>query len=101
MITRTLNITGAPLAPFCPGCARRRTSFAIGPMIWSTCSETREDGIAVVTFHPQVIGRGHRLLALERWLDELGRMGVAFARCEDVARQFLTGRAYGTYRPST
>jgi peptidoglycan/xylan/chitin deacetylase (PgdA/CDA1 family) len=59
-----------------------------------------EDGVAVVTFHPQVIGRGHRLLALERWLDELGRMGVAFARCEDVARQVLTGRAYGTYRPA-
>ncbi len=60
-----------------------------------------DDGVAVVTFHPQVIGRGHRLLALERWLDELGRMGVAFARCEDVARQVLAGRAYGTYRPST
>ncbi len=58
-------------------------------------------GVAVVTFHPQVIGRGHRLLALERWLDELGRMGVAFARCEDVARQVLAGRAYGTYRPAT
>ena len=56
--------------------------------------------LAVVTFHPQVVGRGHRLLALERWLDELGRMGVAFARCEDVARQVLAGRAYGTYRPA-
>lgn len=60
-----------------------------------------EDGVAVVTFHPQVIGRGHRLLALERWLDELVKMGVAFARCEDIARQILAGRAYGTYRPAT
>jgi peptidoglycan-N-acetylglucosamine deacetylase len=60
-----------------------------------------EDGVAVVTFHPQVIGRGHRLLALERWLEELRSMGVAFARCDDVARQVLSGRAYGTYRPAT
>jgi peptidoglycan/xylan/chitin deacetylase (PgdA/CDA1 family) len=59
-----------------------------------------DDGVAVVTFHPQVIGRGHRLLALERWVDELVKMGVAFARCGDVARQVLAGRAYGTYRPS-
>jgi peptidoglycan/xylan/chitin deacetylase (PgdA/CDA1 family) len=60
-----------------------------------------DDGVAVVTFHPQVIGRGHRLLALERWLDELMSMGVTFASCDDVARQVLAGRAYGTYRPAT
>jgi hypothetical protein len=60
-----------------------------------------EDGVAIVTFHPQVIGRGHRLLALERWLEELRSMGVAFARCENIARQVLAGRAYGTYRPAT
>lgn len=57
------------------------------------------DGILVVTFHPQVIGRGHRMLRLERWLDELSQMGVAFDRLEGVAEQFLKGRSYGEYSP--
>lgn len=57
------------------------------------------DGVLVVTFHPQVIGRGHRLLALERWLDDLLRMGVAFDRMSSVAEQFSRGRAYGEYSP--
>jgi len=38
---------------------------------------------------------------LERWLEELRSMGVAFASCEEIARQVLAGRAYGTYRPAT
>lgn len=58
-----------------------------------------EDGVAVVTFHPQVIGRGHRLLGLERWLDELGGMDLSFARMDDVAEQFLAGRSFGKYHP--
>ncbi len=57
------------------------------------------DGVLVVTFHPQVIGRGHRMLGLERWLDELSQMGVAFDRLEGVAEQFLEGRSYGEYSP--
>jgi peptidoglycan-N-acetylglucosamine deacetylase len=57
------------------------------------------DGVLVVTFHPQVIGRGHRMLGLERWLDELAGMGVAFERLESVAEQFLEGRDYGEYEP--
>jgi peptidoglycan-N-acetylglucosamine deacetylase len=57
------------------------------------------DGVLVVTFHPQVIGRGHRMLGLERWLDELAGMGVAFERLESVAEQFLEGRNYGEYEP--
>ena len=57
------------------------------------------DGVLVVTFHPQVIGRGHRMLGLERWLDELAGMGVAFERLENVVEQFLDGRSYGEYEP--
>jgi peptidoglycan/xylan/chitin deacetylase (PgdA/CDA1 family) len=57
------------------------------------------DGVLVVTFHPQVIGRGHRMLGLERWLDELAGMGVAFERLESVVEQFLDGRSYGEYEP--
>jgi hypothetical protein len=39
------------------------------------------------------------MLGLERWLDELAGMGVAFERLESVAEQFLEGRAYGRYEP--
>ena len=57
------------------------------------------DGVLVVTFHPQVIGRVHRMLGLERWLDELLRMGIVFERLDRVAEQFLEGRTYGKYSP--
>jgi len=57
------------------------------------------DGVLVVTFHPQVIGRGHRMLGLERWLDDLIRMEVAFDRLDCVAEQFSNGRAFGEYSP--
>lgn len=57
------------------------------------------DGVLIVTFHPQVIGRGHRLLGLERWLDELARLDVAFDRLDRVSEQFLSGRSYGRYSP--
>ena len=57
-----------------------------------------EDGVVTVTFHTQVIGRGHRILGLERWLDELGEMDLDFARMDWVAEQFLNGRSFGRYR---
>ncbi len=57
------------------------------------------DGVLVVTFHPQVIGRGHRMLGLERWLDELEQMGVQFGRMDAVAERFLAGQALGEYAP--
>ncbi|MEJ7871899.1 MAG: polysaccharide deacetylase [Rubrobacteraceae bacterium] len=56
-------------------------------------------GVLVVTFHPQVIGRGHRMLGLEKWLDELARMGVEFGRMDSVAERFLAGQALGEYSP--
>jgi peptidoglycan-N-acetylglucosamine deacetylase len=58
-----------------------------------------EDGVCVLTFHPQVIGRGHRLLGLERFLDAARELGVEFDRLDRVAERFRAGRAYGAYRP--
>jgi peptidoglycan/xylan/chitin deacetylase (PgdA/CDA1 family) len=52
-------------------------------------------GVYTVVFHPQVIGRGHRLLALEAWLDEISDLGFTFARLADVASACSTGRAFG------
>jgi peptidoglycan-N-acetylglucosamine deacetylase len=58
-----------------------------------------EDGVCVITFHPQVVGRGHRLLGLERFIGRLRELDVEFARMDQVAEQFRAGRAYGRYRP--
>lgn len=54
-----------------------------------------EDGVCVLTFHPQVIGRGHRMLALRALLDELADLGVGFARVDTVADQWRRGRHRG------
>jgi peptidoglycan/xylan/chitin deacetylase (PgdA/CDA1 family) len=50
-----------------------------------------DDGVLTVTCHPEVIGRGHRLLALEGWLDRVTD-GVHVATCADVAARFRAGR---------
>ena len=47
-----------------------------------------EDGVCVITFHPQVTGRGHRMLGLEWFLDQLIGLGAGFARCDAVADAF-------------
>lgn len=53
------------------------------------------DGVCVITFHPQVIGRGHRLLALEQFVDDLAALDIEFVRCSEVAGAFRGGRDYG------
>lgn len=60
-----------------------------------------EDGVCVLTFHPQVIGRGHRILGLERLIRGLRELDVEFCRLDQVAERFRAGRAYGIYRPPT
>lgn len=56
-------------------------------------------GVAVVTFHPQAIGRGHRLIGLEEWLDAVGEFPLTYARLDAVARGFRSGEALGMYDP--
>ncbi len=55
-----------------------------------------ERGVCTVVFHPQVIGRGHRLLAMEAWLDRITELGVSFERLVDVADDYRAGVAFGT-----
>jgi len=50
------------------------------------------DGVCVLTFHPQVIGRGHRMLGLERFLDACAERPVTFTRCLELARSFAGAR---------
>ncbi|HZP46847.1 MAG TPA: polysaccharide deacetylase [Candidatus Binataceae bacterium] len=46
-------------------------------------------GVYILTMHPQAIGRGHRLLMLERLLDHLSsREGVTFKTMRTVALEF-------------
>ena len=78
-----------------PGLRRPEDMFAnfTGDVRWMV-REVRH-GVCTVVFHPQVIGRGHRLLALETWLDEITALGVHFARMDDMARAVAAGRAFG------
>ncbi|MDQ0189360.1 polysaccharide deacetylase family protein [Alicyclobacillus cycloheptanicus] len=58
------------------------------------------NGVCTITLHPQVVGRGHRLLGLERFLDALGEMDMQFARMDDIVARFREGEAFGVYDPA-
>ncbi|TMH81260.1 MAG: polysaccharide deacetylase [Betaproteobacteria bacterium] len=47
-----------------------------------------EWGIITYTFHPFVIGRGHRMMALERLIDRLAAEGAEFMRMDAAAESF-------------
>jgi peptidoglycan-N-acetylglucosamine deacetylase len=51
-------------------------------------TRTLEWGVLTFTFHPQVIGRGHRMLLLERLIAELQGLGATFTRMDAVAQEF-------------
>jgi peptidoglycan/xylan/chitin deacetylase (PgdA/CDA1 family) len=47
------------------------------------------EGVYILTMHPQAIGRGHRLLMLERLVNHIReREGVTFKTMSDVALEF-------------
>jgi len=54
--------------------------------------EETDDGVCVLTFHPQVMGRGHRMLGLRQLIEDLRALDVRFARMDVVARAWRTGR---------
>jgi peptidoglycan/xylan/chitin deacetylase (PgdA/CDA1 family) len=45
-------------------------------------------GVITYTFHPFVIGRGHRMIALEKLIQRLRREGATFMTMEAAARAF-------------
>jgi peptidoglycan/xylan/chitin deacetylase (PgdA/CDA1 family) len=49
---------------------------------------TLEWGVITYTFHPFVIGRGHRMVALEKLIRTLQESGAAFLTMEQAAREF-------------
>ena len=46
-----------------------------------------EKGVLTYTMHPQVIGRGHRMLMLEHLIDELGRLGARFTSMKEALEE--------------
>jgi peptidoglycan/xylan/chitin deacetylase (PgdA/CDA1 family) len=47
-------------------------------------------GVITYTCHPYVIGRGHRMLMLERFIDKLHALGAEFMTMEQAARLYDT-----------
>ena len=45
-------------------------------------------GVLTYTFHPYVIGRGHRMMALEKLLRTVADGGAQFVSMEDAAREY-------------
>ena len=45
-------------------------------------------GVLTYTMHPYVIGRGHRMLMLERLILRLGELGTVFLTMEEAATEF-------------
>jgi peptidoglycan-N-acetylglucosamine deacetylase len=55
------------------------------------------NGVLTLTMHPQIIGRGHRILMLERLIEHFtAHLGVEFTTLGDAAERFRQG----TSRPS-
>jgi hypothetical protein len=49
--------------------------------------EHTDGGVLTLTMHPQVIGKGHRVAMLERFVEHCAQAGARFERLGDVARR--------------
>jgi peptidoglycan/xylan/chitin deacetylase (PgdA/CDA1 family) len=49
---------------------------------------TQGHGCLVLIMHPEVIGRGHRLMMLRSFMDYVASNGATFRTCAEVARAF-------------
>jgi peptidoglycan/xylan/chitin deacetylase (PgdA/CDA1 family) len=54
-----------------------------------------EWGVLTYTFHPQVIGRGHRMLMLERLIEAVAALGGVFTRMDVAAEEFDRRAPFG------
>ena len=78
-----------------PGLAQPDDMFAnwLGDVTYMAHEVT--NGVLTLVFHPQVIGRGHRLLALERFLDEIAELDMTCPTMASVAAAVADGVEYG------
>ena len=52
-----------------------------------------KSGVMIITLHPQVMGRGHRMTMLQRFFEYVASKGnVRYTRCGQYARQWREGR---------
>jgi peptidoglycan-N-acetylglucosamine deacetylase len=72
-----------------PGLADPARVYAVWKGDFDYLHERLGDGVFTLTLHPEVIGRGHRLLMLERLIDDMAAAsGVTFSRMGDYARDW-------------
>jgi peptidoglycan/xylan/chitin deacetylase (PgdA/CDA1 family) len=72
-----------------PGLSAPSHVFEIWAGDFSYLYDRIGEGVYILTMHPQAIGRGHRMLMLERLLDEIqAREGVTFRTMSEVAIEF-------------
>lgn len=50
--------------------------------------ENTDRGVLTFTFHPQVVGRGHRMLMLEQLIQKVRDLGGTFSRMDEAAEEF-------------
>lgn len=57
-------------------------------------TKTTDWGVLTYTFHPYVIGRGHRMMMLERLIDRLAGMGAQFMTMAGAVDAFLARQSH-------
>ena len=55
-------------------------------------TENHDWGVLTYTCHPFVIGRGHRMIMLEKLIRGIGELGGKFMAMEDALDAFLAER---------
>ncbi|MGH8338357.1 MAG: hypothetical protein ACRETL_16380, partial [Gammaproteobacteria bacterium] len=72
-----------------PGLAAPSQVYEIWVGDFDYLYERVEEGVFILTMHPQTIGRGHRLLMLEQLVKYIGaKRGVTFITMSEVAAAF-------------
>jgi peptidoglycan-N-acetylglucosamine deacetylase len=72
-----------------PGLASPSHAYEIWVGDFDYLYERLGEGVFILTMHPQAIGRGHRLLMLERLVQHIGeRDGIIFKTMAEVANEF-------------
>ncbi len=64
-------------------------------------ARTMDWGVLTYTFHPQVTGRGYRMLLLERLIDKLAAQGATFVRMDMAVGEYEAARRSPQTRPRT
>jgi peptidoglycan/xylan/chitin deacetylase (PgdA/CDA1 family) len=76
-----------------PGIASPSRIFEVWAGDFDYLYDRLGEGTYILTLHPQCIGRGHRLLMLERLVDHIrSRDGIGFKTMREVAEEFKRSR---------